>query len=191
MCGGTACELGFPKGVWGLSPRVRGNPFTRMPRSACGRSIPACAGEPPPVAGAIGLHWVYPRVCGGTELGCGVQVGVEGLSPRVRGNHDVRVDAMASQRSIPACAGEPAVYPARRHATRVYPRVCGGTGLRQAPDLYHGGLSPRVRGNRTRPLTRRRMGRSIPACAGEPGGRIKSCGGCGVYPRVCGGTHVG
>ena len=56
----------------------------------------------------------------------------DGLSPRVRGNHDDPVNAVQSQRSIPACAGEPILvmpYVARK---RVYPRVCGGTSDRPA-----------------------------------------------------------
>ena len=71
----------------------------------------------------------------------------------------------------------------------VYPRVCGGTidwlpiaGLRR-------GLSPRVRGNPIALPHFGILGRSIPACAGEP----KSTGGMyiafRVYPRVCGGTR--
>ena len=50
----------------GLSPRVRGNPTSV---SACGRktrSIPACAGEPPPASPSFPQNGVYPRVCGGT-----------------------------------------------------------------------------------------------------------------------------
>ena len=50
------------------------------------------------------------------------------------------------------------------------------------------GLSPRVRGNpriEARPV---RVGGSIPACAGEPGGADHSPDVAGVYPRVCGGT---
>ena len=71
-----------------------------------------------------------------------------GLSPRVRGNR-ARYPATPSLcRSIPACAGEPAVgYPGRL-TQWVYPRVCGGTNLRSAVLLLIRGLSPRVRGNR-------------------------------------------
>ena len=52
------------------------------------------------------------------------------------------------------------------------------------------GLSPRVRGN---PPVRRRLtlaSRSIPACAGEPSPASIARVGCGVYPRVCGGTRA-
>ena len=59
--------------------------------------------------------------------------------------------------------------------------------MRVAPSRT--GLSPRVRGNRSR-VNNRTGHRSIPACAGEP-----SCLGVGmgpvwVYPRVCGGTAI-
>ena len=50
--------------------------------------------------------------------------------------------------SIPACAGEPMACSMAWHSAMVYPRVCGGTGLRVAAGLSLAGLSPRVRGNR-------------------------------------------
>ena len=71
---------------------------------------------------------------------------------------------------------------------KVYPRVCGGTCgvVRRIPEGW--GLSPRVRGN---PSWRPRFvggRRSIPACAGEPGGPPTALACRRVYPRVCGGT---
>ena len=51
----------------------------------------------------------------------------KGLSPRVRGNLDVEEEAEESIGSIPACAGEPAVFCLALPLTQVYPRVCGGT----------------------------------------------------------------
>ena len=50
-----------------------------------------------------------------------------GLSPRVRGNQQQQRQQALSERSIPACAGEPLTWTAVTGATRVYPRVCGGT----------------------------------------------------------------
>ena len=50
---------------------------------------------------------VYPRVCGGTQTGCGRECQFDGLSPRVRGNRQVRSANGYVRRSIPACAGEP------------------------------------------------------------------------------------
>ena len=53
--------------------------------------------------------------------------GQHGLSPRVRGNHpDGRVEE-GFEGSIPACAGEPALWVCQGLKAEVYPRVCGGT----------------------------------------------------------------
>ena len=65
---------------------------------------------------------------------------------------------------------------------------CGGTKVVATSLMSKAGLSPRVRGNRTKAGQLHLHWRSIPACAGEP-----SCPPAGtlakrVYPRVCGGT---
>ena len=151
VCGGTLRMLTAAAPVSGLSPRVRGNHRTSATRRRCERSIPACAGEP-------GL---VPWVCSQDR----------GLSPRVRGNLvpplRMRVK-VGGVRSIPACAGEPLIYHRRQPVSKVYPRVCGGTGIGGQVQEIQPGLSPRVRGN---PFLDRaleeRIG-SIPACAGEP-----------------------
>ena len=70
---------------------------------------------------------VYPRVCGGTSASWAILSMMLGLSPRVRGNHDVVVGRVVAVGSIPACAGEPNSLAATSSISRVYPRVCGGT----------------------------------------------------------------
>ena len=50
-----------------------------------------------------------------------------GLSPRGRGNPYVTVSPTPAGRSIPAWAGEPLRSLPPAAATRVYPRVGGGT----------------------------------------------------------------
>ena len=111
---------------------------------------------------------VYPRVCGGTGHIDHVWYLYMGLSPRVRGNPDAARIVLARHGSIPACAGEPVSTRSSTTTTRIYPRVCGGTGDLMKLRLRWPGLSPRVRGNpyesRRRPCDHR------------------------VYPRVCGGT---
>ena len=189
VCGGTGIGvLNWPDSI-GLSPRVRGNPAWKLALSASPRSIPACAGEPasqgrPPSTGAV-----YPRVCGGTRNNPLPDVPIHGLSPRVRGNPEGKGGGRQSQRSIPACAGEPyaAGWPSRRWA--VYPRVCGGTRIRSLRRSGAYGLSPRVRGNPERTGMRFCIMRSIPACAGEPPCSPGRHRGRWVYPRVCGGTQ--
>ena len=54
---------------------------------------------------------------------------VAGLSPRVRGNPLLPALANQCRRSIPACAGEPSPSRQGLRFLRVYPRVCGGTGV--------------------------------------------------------------
>ena len=189
VCGGTPCSDRYsPTGVMGLSPRVRGN-HERVQH--CGGqqwSIPACAGEPAVQASRRGWCGVYPRVCGGTNLGLRGLNSVGGLSPRVRGNPPAASASNSSAGSIPACAGEPAPGRERRRRCRVYPRVCGGTRFGVTVNVMVLGLSPRVRGNRVLHERAAFSSRSIPACAGEPASRSGRTLYRQVYPRVCGGT---
>ena len=66
--------------------------------------------------------------------------------------------------------------------------MCGGTVSSQIRHHFFQGLSPRVRGNHSRPASARSTPRSIPACAGEPRAAGRRGWGVEVYPRVCGGT---
>ncbi len=187
-CGGTdfvPCVVG---GGHGLSPRVRGNLLkVDVDQAVCG-SIPAGAGEPSSSLWSNAPDRVYPRGCGGTDFVPCVVGGGHGLSPRVRGNL-LKVDVdQAVCGSIPAGAGEPSsslwsnapdrVYPRGCGGTDFvpcvvggghgYPRGCGGTYLKSMLTRQYAGLSPRVRGNRLRPMRCRRWSWSIPAGAGEP-----------------------
>ena len=189
VCGGTERRPRRPGGTAGLSPRVRGNQRLGADPVQQVGSIPACAGEPRPRARLNSLPRVYPRVCGGTEIHLAEIDGIEGLSPRVRGNPTRPAGRIFAARSIPACAGEPQSCPGAAAPGRVYPRVCGGTRGRRRPRILMRGLSPRVRGNRGRHVRGAGAHRSIPACAGEPGcGRTRRAPRW-VYPRVCGGTY--
>ena len=131
---------------------------------------------------------VYPRVCGGTVAGQPPPGYARGLSPRVRGNLKRTSPVNRRPGSIPACAGEPIAGIIILRASRVYPRVCGGTEHRYAASHHLYGLSPRVRGNLRRQLLIRTTAGSIPACAGEPFSPHCRAAQAGVYPRVCGGT---
>ena len=189
VCGGTSVRAATRSPGQGLSPRVRGNPERKATTRPPMRSIPACAGEPGKGVRNGSLFAVYPRVCGGTSQRRILKAAGQGLSPRVRGNRYGSRLVRGGAGSIPACAGEPWLtrYPAS--AGRVYPRVCGGTYENPNAGISGTGLSPRVRGNRTRRTPRRPDKGSIPACAGEPKIRVNSPPFLGVYPRVCGGTH--
>ena len=90
VCGGTGLAATTRSNWLGLSPRVRGNPYTAGPGLPWGGSIPACAGEPFPAVRSEAPTRVYPRVCGGTERPGEPGHRVTGLSPRVRGNRERR-----------------------------------------------------------------------------------------------------
>ena len=188
VCGGTLRQAVILATRQGLSPRVRGNRQTRADANKAQRSIPACAGEPPPAWSGSGRGTVYPRVCGGTTASL-LRVKTRlGLSPRVRGNRSGSPGVAVVVRSIPACAGEPLPVHELRRDARVYPRVCGGTRRGPRPYTDGQGLSPRVRGNPLLPWRCHRREGSIPACAGEPRGYPRMPHRAKVYPRVCGGT---
>ena len=188
VCGGTTTVSASTRMAWGLSPRVRGNLVGRHVAVFLGGSIPACAGEPRWWRPLRARPWVYPRVCGGTQVAQALDVRHQGLSPRVRGNLDDAGDYHRLTGSIPACAGEPDALPEQSLALGVYPRVCGGTSDWVERTDWTPGLSPRVRGNRSARRAARAWAGSIPACAGEPGRHRAAQPGSGVYPRVCGGT---
>ena len=107
VCGGTVViDIGDDQ-ERGLSPRVRGNLNPLFHESLDARSIPACAGEPSKNCLESPRLPVYPRVCGGTPPDTSVAGPPGGLSPRVRGNQEEKVEEMGEEGSIPACAGEP------------------------------------------------------------------------------------
>ena len=130
VCGGTRRIVHSRQLKEGLSPRVRGNRAYIAATAIAERSIPACAGEPPPTCETPRSPEVYPRVCGGTSMMTEISRCERGLSPRVRGNHGNHTCPSGASGSIPACAGEPRLGGRGAAGRRVYPRVCGGTGYR-------------------------------------------------------------
>ena len=127
VCGGTSCCTTARMRVSGLSPRVQGNHQRDRQVPERQRSIPACAGEPGCWLWSNPADEVYPRVCGGTDTMASGRMGNCGLSPRVRGNPPRIPEIVVSDGSIPACAGEPALFSRYSPLDVVYPRVCGGT----------------------------------------------------------------
>ena len=187
-CGGTLRNR-RPALHWsGLSPRVRGNHAGRVPSRWRKRSIPARAGEPQRWLARGSWRTVYPRACGGTTANSGGWPGIAGLSPRVRGNQARRVRGEAAYRSIPARAGEPASVALTSALKKVYPRACGGTGVKHPIHVPMMGLSPRVRGNLVHSDYIFSNWWSIPARAGEPQRSGAGFSLQEVYPRACGGT---
>ena len=207
-CGGTAgCAVRYTH-CRGLSPRLRGNLLRTGQVVTQGRSIPAPAGEPPAPTRTRTWGTVYPRACGGTHFRRGPGAGLQGLSPRLRGNRLVgtaknekpglsprlrgnlrhRHGVPDPGRSIPAPAGEPRSRRPSAGWPAVYPRACGGTAPAPQPVRQLRGLSPRLRGNRCFRSSRAGLLGSIPAPAGEPAASGSASSPPTVYPRACGGT---
>ena len=113
---------------------------------------------------------------------------IEGLSPRGRGKPGQAQHSAANKGSIPAWAGETYVYAVGIGFCEVYPRVGGGNFMSLSPSAAALGLSPRGRGKQPRRRHGWRIGRSIPAWAGETSSIIASPHIIGVYPRVGGGN---
>ena len=170
---------------------MRGKPAPNSSSRASLRSIPACAGETSRDCGNSLGKKVYPRVCGGNGLGLSAFALSKGLSPRVRGKLYPQQLALDHIRSIPACAGETIVGVCVLLLLQVYPRVCGGNRGATSDGMMSGGLSPRVRGKPSRPISMPGSAGSIPACAGETPQSGVIWADAGVYPRVCGGNCPG
>ena len=117
-----------------------------------------------------------------------VPITVVGLSPRARGKLGVAGTHAHETGSIPACAGEAALWAWMRAHPEVYPRVRGGSFVVIGQGVRVYGLSPRARGKRFRVARFARDKRSIPACAGEAFQVPHQPDKRGVYPRVRGGS---
>ena len=87
-CGGATRWTVVDAGGGGLSPQVRGSPFGGRAAHRVLGSIPAGAGEPPPLLSSPRPSGVYPRRCGGASSAPGMSTGRSGLSPQVRGSRN-------------------------------------------------------------------------------------------------------
>ena len=131
VCGESAPAVRAMNSLRGPSPRVRGIPAETTCHRSRPWSIPACAGNPGrrrPIRRRRGVH---PRVCGESPDGDPGREYILGPSPRVRGIHLRHLLERLDVGSIPACAGNP---PGRRYIarwSRVHPRVCGESSLRE------------------------------------------------------------
>ncbi len=167
VCGEHSTRWRTPSGMTGSSPRVRGTLWHGVGAHLSRRFIPACAGNT--TAGGFGLMGcaVHPRVCGEHRGENGAAHSLVGSSPRVRGTQSIDVPNSPCLRFIPACAGNTTARTIGVCRLPVHPRVCGEHDRRAVVGCRGCGSSPRVRGTPPYPQMRQRLGRFIPACAGN------------------------
>ena len=132
-CGGNvSADRPRPRPL-GPSPRLRGKPSGEHLHHACGRSIPAPAGETSGLCLSQAKSAVHPRACGGNAGSCGRPVPGRGPSPRLRGKRPHRPFRMPHRGSIPAPAGETPPRSRGLPAGGVHPRACGGNAVGERP----------------------------------------------------------
>ena len=134
----------------GLSPRGRGKLAAQSEKPLNWRSIPAWAGETTSIGTREYRPEVYPRVGGGNGGLRWQTRAIGGLSPRGRGKLGYAIKQYLSTRSIPAWAGETAIYRPSVDVGWVYPRVGGGNNVAWRSSALSHGLSPRGRGKPNR-----------------------------------------
>ena len=151
----------------GSSPRGRGTQARFGLEPAVVRFIPAWAGNTRHLAKRIVSISVHPRV-GGEHLPLlkGRQWS-SGSSPRGRGTPVFEMLIEASNRFIPAWAGNTRSSAARPLSWPVHPRVGGEHADAYTALTNSGGSSPRGRGTRAGEPAHRRACRFIPAWAGN------------------------
>ena len=151
----------------GSSPRVRGTVRLMYQRGGKCRFIPACAGNSYSdfVSGFVDA--VHPRVCGEQIPNLALMKLSAGSSPRVRGTEPHSAQLFALGRFIPACAGNRCGCAGPIKGDTVHPRVCGEQTQRTGNMKAQIGSSPRVRGTAVAQQANLRVGRFIPACAGN------------------------
>ena len=128
VCGEHTVRGARAVNVGGSSPRVRGTLADHLDGGTACRFIPACAGNTTQASCETCRSAVHPRVCGEHRRFAWGGFDVDGSSPRVRGTQLRLPSAPASERFIPACAGN--------------------TSNRTTRSPWPTGSSPRVRGTR-------------------------------------------
>ena len=113
-----------------------------------------------------------------------------GSSPRVRGTGNSQAMRDLVSRFIPACAGNRSARFLDFVAVAVHPRVCGEQIAGNFRFKAFGGSSPRVRGTAQASQESLKIGRFIPACAGNRIRWIRRSIRISVHPRVCGEQYV-
>ena len=139
-------ELSAETAAPGSSPRVRGTlPLPLASRSGI-RFIPARAGNARSDPRRHPSLSVHPRACGERLREGDLDCPRLGSSPRVRGTLDRETGDIATERFIPARAGNAPMRSLSYPTRAVHPRACGERNDKRELTVLPNGSSPRVRG---------------------------------------------
>ena len=185
-CGANLTRSHNSENWSGSSPRVRGKP-RRCPQ-ACARRriIPASAGQTWWQAWRWTATPDHPRECGANAPVRQVNAGGRGSSPRVRGKRGFSRFPRRAVRIIPASAGQTSSPRWVSMIRSDHPRECGANTVRSTAASRSCGSSPRVRGKPRTGRSGTRMGRIIPASAGQTAAAATRCARATDHPRECG-----
>ncbi len=129
---------------------------------------------------------VHPRACGEQINALTPLDAFPGSSPRMRGTGQPDPHRPGRPRFIPAHAGNRLALLSWAMPCAVHPRACGEQMTHLRPIDAAPGSSPRMRGTAVMDAFRHRVGRFIPAHAGNRrSGTDRGCY-CSVHPRACG-----
>ena len=171
MCGEHLVKFVLEFGEQGSSPHVRGALALRVPYTAQGGIIPACAGST--VQQWLRAEWRrdHPRMCGEHKWMPVAHSFHRGSSPHVRGALSIVFSSLSMFGIIPACAGSTGSRPACHQCHRDHPRMCGEHCRLRTQDRASVGSSPHVRGAHRPRVKGKGMTGIIPACAGSTSAR--------------------
>ena len=131
------------------------------------RFIPARAGNAPTPPPRTPISAVHPRAGGERTCSMSLARGTGGSSPRGRGTQDDHMAPTLPTRFIPARAGNAPTCTPKPRELPVHPRAGGERHHHRQRWQHLGGSSPRGRGTLVRPFREIRIGRFIPARAGN------------------------
>ena len=165
---------------------MRGKRAGVLPLGLPVRIIPAHAGQTRRGASPRTASPDHPRACGANDLPVLQFTERSGSSPRMRGKHGVERQNRLPDRIIPAHAGQTGCRCWVDGTGSDHPRACGANLQPGREGEADAGSSPRMRGKHRRNHGRNRLGRIIPAHAGQTPMFRPVSSSNPDHPRACG-----
>ena len=165
---------------------MRGKREQLVDDRSASRIIPAHAGQTRRGASPRPASPDHPRACGANDLPVLQFTERSGSSPRMRGKHGVERQNRLPDRIIPAHAGQTGCRCWVDGTGSDHPRACGANLQPGREGEADAGSSPRMRGKHRRNHGRNRLGRIIPAHAGQTPMFRPVSSSNPDHPRACG-----